>query len=173
MNAAMIGGNLFDPLLLVPGELYIEHPAQRLTENLLYYPEVFVGFASLLLPFVVGLWAVGWTMEDAGLMHFKLPKEDEKMLYEIEPVHLKYNGIIKGYAGISAILYFVSAISFFLTYNLVSTLLSVVMGTIMTIFLFIPAYLLYLKFAGSVLTKLFRKGKQQAPQMTEKDFPLK
>ena len=152
--------------------MYTEHPAQSQTENFLYYPEVFMGFSSLILPLVVGLWSVGWTMEDAGLMHFKLPKEEKKVLYEIEPVHLKYNGLIKGYAGITAILYLVSAINFYATYDLIPLMNQVIFGVVISTFLFVPGYVIYLKLAGTLYTKMFRKGKKQAQQMTEKNFPL-
>ena len=170
--ATLLSYRFFDPLLLVPGEMYTEHPAQSQTENFLYYPEVFMGFSSLILPLVVGLWSVGWTMEDAGLMHFKLPKEEKKVLYEIEPVHLKYNGLIKGYAGITAILYLVSAINFYATYDLIPLMNQVIFGVVISTFLFVPGYVIYLKLAGTLYTKMFRKGKKQAQQMTEKNFPL-
>ena len=103
VNAAILGLGMFDPDLLLPGEIYYETEAQgRGYEKYpLYYPDTFIGFASIIFPLMVGLWAIGWVLEDTGLMHFKLPKENERFLYEIEPIYLKYNSFVKGYAGIS------------------------------------------------------------------------
>ena len=138
-------------------------------ENLLlfdYY--VITALAFILLPFVVGIWAVGWAIEDAGLMHYKFPKENEKILFEIEPVHLKYNGLVKGYAGISSVIFMITAISIYLQFSPLHILMVVV-----TIFMIMlnsgPSYLIYLKVSQTVFRKKLRKGLQEIEMLSENE----
>lgn len=69
--------------------------------------EIVAIFFPIIIPFSIGIWSVGWSFEDAGLMHFKFSKKRINPLYEIEPIHYRYNSIIKGYAGISTIIYII------------------------------------------------------------------
>lgn len=65
---------------------------------------------GILIPFINGIWAIGWSLEDAGLMHYRVEDQREgKEAYEIEPTHVKYNSFIRGYAGISSILFIIQA----------------------------------------------------------------
>ena len=69
---------------------------------------VLASVGGLLTPFLVGLWSVSWTLQDSSVMHYKFPHEDSQELFEIEPVYLKYDTLLKGYAGISSILFVLS-----------------------------------------------------------------
>ena len=146
-----------------------EHWIGELGFVLEYIPHAFVGLAFMIFPVVIGIWSVGWAFEDIGLMHYKLPNENEKMLYEIEPIHLKFNGIIKGYAGISAIVYFISMITFYTSLGITGSS-ETISNSITLTFLFIPAYLIYLKVWLPKLKKMFRKGKQPIPIITRREF---
>lgn len=119
-----------------------------------YTSEVFVGFYLIILPFVVGLWSVGWLYEDLGLMHYKLPDENKKSLFEIEPIHLKYNNILKGYAGISAIFYYIGLIVFYFSFpSSYSADYIFPLIVIYCTFAILPSYFIYWK----ILKKLFKK----------------
>jgi hypothetical protein len=137
-----------------------------------YTPDAFQGLASLLYPLVIGIWAIGWILEDASLMHSKVPKENKKMLFEIEPVHLKYNAIIKGYAGITAILYFIGAFAFYVSMpeGALSQAFSLISFGVLSTFIFIPAYLLYWKLLRPMLIKYLRKGKKSIPMITARQL---
>ena len=54
-----------------------------------YSSDGFLAVLLLLFPFSIGLWSIGWAMEDLGLIHYKLPEVDTPILFEIEPMHLK------------------------------------------------------------------------------------
>jgi hypothetical protein len=124
--------------------------------NLLFDPYVLNMLFNLLSPLSMGLWAVGWVMEDIGLMHYKFPSENERTLFEIEPVHLKYNGFLKGYAGIASVIFVINA---FMVYLEVWALHILQVGIyLMIIFYLFPVYLIYLKMVPILFQKLFRKG---------------
>jgi hypothetical protein len=78
-----------------------------------YSMDILAGVGTFILPFSIGLWAIGWALEDAGLIHFHLPKTD-RTYYEIEPIYFKYDSYIGGFAGIAAILYYLGAITIYL-----------------------------------------------------------
>ncbi|MFW9845370.1 MAG: hypothetical protein ACFFD6_01375 [Candidatus Thorarchaeota archaeon] len=65
---------------------------------------------GIVAPFAVGFWSVSWSMQDAALMHYKFPPEDNPDLFEIEPVHIKYESLLKGYAGLSSILFIITLV---------------------------------------------------------------
>ena len=138
-------------------------------ENMLLFDyDVIAALAFLLLPFVVGIWAVGWAIEDAGLMHYKFPKENEKILFEIEPVHLKYNGLVKGYAGVSSVIFLITAISIYLKIS-PTHILSVVIAILLIMFNAVPSYLIYIKVSQAVFRKKLRKGLQEIEMLSENE----
>ncbi len=176
VNAVILSLGLFDPSVLLPGEIYADTDVKirAYREYPLYYQDVFVGFASLIFPFMVGIWSIGWALEDAGLMHYKLPSEGEKFLYEIEPVHLKYNSLVKGYGGISAILYLITALIFYITINDPSTGALVIMnGAVQLVGLVLPAYLIHLILAEKIYKKKYRKGMEEVKMITKDDYVIK
>ena len=143
--------------------------------NPLYITDVFLEIAALIYPFAIGLWAIGWAIEDSGLMHYKLPKGKDKILYEIEPVHLKYMNIIKGYAGISAVVYFIAFISFYLThkvpFHLVTGAIAII--PLFTLATWIPAYLVYTIFLKKFMIKFLRKNVKEIGTITEEQIVVK
>ncbi len=144
----------------------------RYSENILFEPDILTGLAYLILPFAVGLWAVGWSIKDAGLMHYRFPKENEESLFEIEPVHLKYNGLIKGYAGVSSIIFIITAISVYLPVYPLHIPLMVPLLVLTNMFSAGPSYLVYFKISQSIFRKKLRKGLQKLEMLSEKDIKL-
>ena len=74
------------------------------------------GIVGLLTPIAVGVLSVGWALEDSGLIHYDLPKEGDR-IYEVEPIFRRYISYIKGYAGLSSILFLVTIIFYFIGYG--------------------------------------------------------
>ena len=67
---------------------------------------------GLLTPVAVAILSVGWSFEDAGLVHFDIPKDNTR-LYEIEPIFRRYNSYVKGYAGLSSLLFLLAIVTYF------------------------------------------------------------
>ncbi|MFX1370121.1 MAG: hypothetical protein ACFFAY_16140, partial [Promethearchaeota archaeon] len=61
--------------------------------------------AGIVVPISVGLWSVSWSLRNASLVHHKFPEPSSGELYEVEPIHLKYESLLKGYAGFSSLLF--------------------------------------------------------------------
>jgi len=159
---------------LPPDERYYWVEVVGIT-NPLYITDVFLEIAALIYPFAIGLWAIGWAIEDSGLMHYKLPEGKDKMLYEIEPVHLKYMNIIKGYAGISAVVYFIAFITFYLTHEVPLHLATgaITIIPLFTLVTWLPAYLVYTVFLKKFLIKFLRKNKKEISAVTEEQILVK
>ncbi|MFO8018032.1 MAG: hypothetical protein R6U96_05310 [Promethearchaeia archaeon] len=138
----------------------------------LYIADIFQTIAYLALPVAVGLWSIGWALEDCGLMHYKLPESKEKMLYEIEPVYRKYQSIIKGYAGISAILYFVSAISYYIINQVggLGGILQIIGGSFILVFIMVPGYFLYQILVNKILKKVTWKKMEEIRIITKNEI---
>lgn len=125
----------------------------------LYSPPVTVALASFILPLVLGLWATSWSLEDAGLIQYKVPATGDSGFYEVGPIHSRFNGYLKGFAGISSVLFF---ITIFLELaglpgeweNALFTLLV----PFFTIIQMIPAYLVYLRTNKDYLRKNLPKA---------------
>ncbi len=119
----------------------------------------------LLLPFMVGILAVGWAFEDSGVIHYKLQKKVTQEFFEIQPIHLKYRDLILGYASLSSIFYFARSIYYYwstpslLWYD---PLLILVYGLMITL-LMIPAYIVY----GLVGTRFLRKKLDEVQPIAE------
>ena len=139
------------------------------TMNVLYMS------AGLLLPLIMGLWSVGWILEDSGLMHYKLDRRPGKELYEIEPVHIYVNNFIKGYAGISSI--------FFLTRvavanadvavpvnEIITNVFFTLLIAIVPLLFSIPAYVIYSK---CIMNKKFLRANLKELKMLSEEEIIK
>ncbi len=134
----------------------------------LYITDIFLNIGYLVFPIAVGLWSIGWALEDCGLMHYNLPRENQKILYEIEPIFRKYTSMVKGYAGISAIIYFLSILLYYLI-NKPEDLLSIIGVIIFSLLIaitVIPSYFIYNKFINSFLRKRLTKGMKEIRMIT-------
>ncbi len=165
LSATLSVFNLVNPSVFVSNELAADIESQNI--RLIYSMDGYFGIIMFLFPISIGAWSIGWSLEDAGLIHFNLPKGDSK-LFDIEPIHLRYTNIIKGYAGFSAIMYYISAIVYYMT-NHPDRLLNIIMLLIfglLIIVLMIPSYLVYWK-----LNKRFLiKGLKEIERITELNY---
>ncbi|TXT61441.1 MAG: membrane protein of unknown function [Promethearchaeota archaeon] len=147
---------------------------QQGIEEVLYITDIFYTISNIVFAFALGLLAIGWTLEDCGLMHYYLPEKEEKELYEIEPIYRKYQSIIKGYAGISAIIYYISAIAYYVINrpNDLSNLFGMIGLSIPIVFTMVPSYFLYLKFIQGYFKKRLTKGKEELRIIGEEEIKL-
>ena len=103
---------------------------------------------GFVFPLAVGLWAVSWAMEDAGLMHYAFKSEDN---YEIEPIHIRYTSYLKGYAGISALMFVIQFTMYQANQNSLEDGLLILAVVLLAIVCFFPAYFLFTFYAISRL----------------------
>ena len=128
-----------------------------------------IGVIGFVLPIVIGLWSIGWAMEDAGLMHHRLDDPRPGKLFEIEPIHIKYNSYLKGYAGITAILFIIQVSMYFAEIGgdrVVDALMALFLPFTSIIFS-IPAYFIYAKVMGN--NTYLRKGLKEINKPTIED----
>lgn len=118
---------------------------------ILYYSmDVLIPHICILVPFITGIWSVEWAMDEAGLMHFKFDAREDRELYEIEPIYRKYSSYIKGYAGISSIIFFLNLIISYAEllpeypFRLIDMIV-VLFVPFLTILIILPGYVLYFK----------------------------
>lgn len=81
-----------------------------IVEKLLpYNPQAFIVTAGMIFPLALILWALVWTIQDSGLMHYQL-STDQTKYQEIEPVYFRISGYIKGFSGITAFFFYLNAV---------------------------------------------------------------
>jgi len=100
-------------LLLTPSELA---GYQGLGIDIRFTLGVTGGIIGLLTPVAVGLLSIGWALEDSGLVHYDLPGKSDQM-YEIEPVFRRYISYLKGYAGVSSVLFLITIIIYLINFG--------------------------------------------------------
>ena len=130
---------------------------------------------TFVLPIVIGLWSVGWSLQDAGLVHYsglEGQKERWDKLFEIEPIHSKYNNYLKGYAGISSLVFLIS-IAVYLTgfEGRAMDVLMIIFTPAMSILMMVPSYIVY----GLTQQKFeyLRKELPEAKKLAEEDLIIK
>ncbi|MFW9843667.1 MAG: hypothetical protein ACFFEV_03750, partial [Candidatus Thorarchaeota archaeon] len=64
--------------------------------------------AGFFIPISIAMWSASWSYHDASLVHYKIPDYDKNELYEVEPIHLRYDSFLKGYAGLSSIIFLIT-----------------------------------------------------------------
>lgn len=120
---------------------------------------------GLIYPLAIGLWAVSWALEDAGLMHYAFLDEDN---YEIEPVNIWYTSYLKGYAGISALMFIVRFTYEIFVQNSAGDAALIFAVLLISIISFFPTYIIFTKTMGS--HGYLRKGLDELKKLTEKDI---
>ena len=130
---------------------------------------------TFIFPIVIGLWAVGWSLEDSGLIHYsglEGQKERWDKLFEIEPIHLRYNGYLKGYAGISSVVFLISLAIYFAGFEgRAEDVLMVFLIPAFGIIYCVPSYIVYGLTKGKF--EYLRKELPEAKRITEVEFILK
>ena len=129
----------------------------------------------VVLPIVMGLWSVGWALEDSGLVHYSgLEGQKERLdkLFEIEPIHLRYNGYLIGYAGISSVVFLISLVVYFTGFEgRAEDVMMVILSPMLTIVISIPSYIVYAITKGKF--EYLRKDLPQAKKIAETELILK
>ena len=125
-----------------------------------YSLDTLAGLGSLLMPIVIGIWSIGWALEDSGLIHYYIP-ENSLEYFEIEPAHYKYDSYIGGFAGITAFLYYLGAIGLYIEdlQNLFWSLMMILIVLGINGF----GYVIYTHFGVSYV----RKGIKKSPFIRE------
>ncbi|MFW9997461.1 MAG: hypothetical protein ACFFD4_35785 [Candidatus Odinarchaeota archaeon] len=164
--ATLVEANILIPAHFILPSSLLEFQANGVV--LKYVFGVFYGMFMFILPLVVGLCSISWSMEDAGLMHYNLNAQEEEY-FEIEPVFYGYHAIITGFAGISALFYYVGAVlyTFQRTYGGFSDLFGLAV-LIVFVTAFNPAYLIY----TLLDVKFLQKGLKKIKQLSEEDLVL-
>jgi hypothetical protein len=155
----------------IPAELLLSEFAFENLPLIGQDPQTHVTFlisaGGLLSALVVGLWSVGWSMEDAGLIHFSMRSEKTGGLKELEPIHVRYNSYIKGYAGISSVLFVVSmALSLFLEGRLID-IIAILTLPLHIILMLTPSMYIHSKLNSSWLRKNLPAAKNNLLQRTD------
>ncbi len=121
-------------------------------------------------PIAVALWAASWAMEDASLIHYKLPAKEQGELYEIEPVYKTYSSYLKGFAGFSTVLSLVVIFNYFigLPGDRLVDAVSVFLVPFHGMLVIIPAYFIF----TMIGSKWLRKNKREIKHLTENDLDL-
>ncbi len=139
-----------------------------------YSSDGFLAVLFIFFPFVIGLWSISWVMEDLGFIHYKLPEEKTNVLFEIEPMHLKYTQILKGYAGISAIIYYVAVLIFYIMNpgkGTITDLVFMFMAIPLWIIMSFPFYFVYRMILLKRL-KFLRKEMPECRTITKSEFEI-
>lgn len=143
--------NIIDPRVFMSEQQYIMFQEEMGFPQLA--PPVTFPLSGLIAPIAFGLWAASWAMEDAGLMHYHIPENDNAVLYEIEPVYRRYDSYLKGYAGLASIIFISWTIYLLWTANM--SYLAVIFTILMPVFSIlqtIPGYFVYARLSTSFLT---------------------
>ncbi len=142
--------------LLTPGEI-ADYNAKGIP--IIYSMDILGGLNTLFFPIYVGIWAVSWALEDSGLIHFSIPGTKDQY-YEIEPLFYKFTAYLSGFAGLTAIFYYLGAVIFYLT--VVQHLGQILISWLMFVSLVIstaPAYVLYSRKNLNYLRKSLKRAK--------------
>lgn len=94
--------------------VYIIPPGLLLTsgsEVTIYNMASISSIAGFVVPISIAMWSASWSYHDASLVHYKIPEDGKDELYEIEPIHLRYDSFLKGYAGLSSIIFIINLIA--------------------------------------------------------------
>jgi hypothetical protein len=159
-----------DPSLFLTERFGLDYYEGELGVPAVYTVGVLLGLIFLTVPFVVGIWSVGWAMEDAGLMHYKFDNKAGRELYEIEPIHVNYTNYLKGYAGISSILFLIQAALTWASVTSEVRISDVIITLLLPAFIIlisIPAYIIYSKTTAK--KDFLRANLKKLKKLTEAD----
>lgn len=155
---------ILDPQAFLPTDIYSNTIVLGLDPH--YHISYIFCLAGIAAPIAVALWSVGWALEDAALLHFRLPSKDANELYEIEPVYRSYSSYLKGFAGFSTILSLLIIFNSFMNIGWTFDAISVFLVPLHSMIVTVPAYYLF-TLIGS---KWLRKNKRVIKQMEAHDI---
>ncbi len=159
---------LTDPKSWLPGGTEAVAYYESLGVPPQYVMTILITFVCILLPIVNGIWSIGWALQDQGLIHYKFDDRPGRDMFEIEPIYLSFNSYLKGYAGISSIVFLIQVALAWAsvtveprTEDIIFTFVLPLSGILMSL----PAYFFYAKFTGS---KVFlRKSLMEMKRLSE------
>ena len=160
LSVTLIGFGIINPIWLTSEPMYQRYLASG--TNINYTIEAILLVPLLLYPIIVGLYSIGWSIEDCGIMHYNIPDDDSNKYFEIEPVYYRYNDVLSGYAGFSAIIFILGAVYYYLLrldisagFNNDSVItFSLILSSILLLMIpMLLSYLLYWKHDKSYLIK--------------------
>ncbi len=155
-----------DPELFLPANIYSDIANAGLDPH--YHISYIFCLSGIAAPIAVALWSVGWALEDAALLHYKLPSKDAGELYEIEPVYRSYSSYLKGFAGFSTVLSLMVIFNAFMSVGWGFDAISVFLVPFHAVLVTVPAYFLF----TMIGSKWLRKNKRPIKQMEESDLDL-
>ncbi|MFX1475605.1 MAG: hypothetical protein ACFFCO_09070 [Promethearchaeota archaeon] len=167
LSATLMDAGILRPRYFLAYDM-LGNPVNEISEvPLKYNMDVFFGAIFLLCPVAVGLWSCAWAFEDASIVYYSFSNKQGEGFFEIEPLHFRFNALVGGYAGLSALFYYLGAIYVYLFLpGRSQELFFLGIAGFMATFTMIPAYLIYL-WMGS---KHLRKGLRQSEGLTEEEF---
>ncbi len=168
LNATLIEAGLLKPEFFMTWDVLDSIAISGVETPLKYNMDAFFGAIFLLCPIAVGLWSCAWAFEDASIIHYHFGNNQGDGFFEIEPLHFRFNALLGGYAGLSALFYYLGAINFYFLAGLehLQELFFLGIAGFMVTFVMIPAYLLYW-WVGSMH---LRKGLKESRGLTEEEF---
>ena len=106
-------------------------------------------------------------------MHYKIPSNHKNLkLFEIEPIHIKYNSYIKGFANITSILFAIEMVSAFgpviSDLSKFADLFQIIMFPVNLLVILLPIYYIYSK-KGCNITSL-RKNLKPIKSLNESEI---
>lgn len=93
-------------IYIIPYELLI--PAGVASGANEFHLTSVASIAGLFMPIAIALWSASWSFREASLVHYKIPDDSTDELYEVEPIYLRYDSFLKGYAGFSSLLFLIN-----------------------------------------------------------------
>jgi len=141
-----------DPLLFMTQEEYDRFVVEMGFPR--FAPPVTITLSGLLIPVAIGLWATSWAMEEAGIFHYYDMGTERRIQMEVEPAYLRYNNYLKGYIGLSSVVFIATVAALFIIggeaieaaiFTLLIPLFAVVQS--------IPSYLVYSVTGREYLTR--------------------
>jgi hypothetical protein len=153
-------------IYIIPYELLI--PSGAVIDANEFHLTSVASIAGLVVPLSIALWSASWSFREASLVHYKLPEEGSDELYEIEPINLRYDSFLKGYAGFSSILFLIN-----LTVLYIAT--REMMMAILVIYVFMHISLLSLPalYLHSRMNHMWlRKNLPRAKMLTKSSFQI-
>ncbi len=108
LSATLNGLNLINPAWFLPNDVLEGALASNL--DLAFLFETVTTFFLLLYPVSIGLWAIGWSLEDSGLILSQGTREIPQHTFRVIPVVDKFYAIMKNFTGFTAIIYYISFI---------------------------------------------------------------
>ncbi|MFW9981521.1 MAG: hypothetical protein ACFFE3_06375 [Candidatus Thorarchaeota archaeon] len=97
-------------IYVLPPTLFLPSGEVEPSEVSVFHMASIASIAGLVVPIAVAMWSTGWSYRDASLVHYKIPEDGVEDLYEIEPIYLRFDSFLKGYAGFSSILFIINLV---------------------------------------------------------------